>query len=411
MHLTNLASTVLLILLHAITATPLALRPRGLTFDYDQTKVRGVNLGGWFVLEPWITPSIFEAVNGPVDEFSLCQTLGHDVCLQRLTAHWNSWIQAADFTAIAAAGMNHVRIPIGYWAVAPLAGEPYVQGQLNVLDNAIGWARNAGLKVLIDLHGAPGSQNGFDNSGHNGTINWLRPGTNTDDPTKAAINGLAQRYALHADVVTAIELVNEPAGGFGVDLGAIQQFYKDGWGVVRASGSPAAADTVVVIHDAFQDPQSWNGFMDTASGMEHVMLDTHQYQVFSDAQLALSPAQHVGAACQWGPRLRATDKWTVVGEWSAAMTDCAKYLNGFRIGARYDGSKPLSTAHGSCAGKSVGTVAGFAPADRTATRQFIEAQLDAYEQHTGESPACSYLSGPDSSPLVYCAVASPVPFC
>ena len=26
-------------------------------------KIRGVNLGGWLLLEPWITPSIFEEVN------------------------------------------------------------------------------------------------------------------------------------------------------------------------------------------------------------------------------------------------------------------------------------------------------------------------------------------------------------
>ena len=28
-----------------------------------EVKIRGVNLGGWLVLEPWITPSIFEEVN------------------------------------------------------------------------------------------------------------------------------------------------------------------------------------------------------------------------------------------------------------------------------------------------------------------------------------------------------------
>ena len=26
-------------------------------------KIRGVNLGGWLVMEPWITPKIFEAVS------------------------------------------------------------------------------------------------------------------------------------------------------------------------------------------------------------------------------------------------------------------------------------------------------------------------------------------------------------
>lgn len=49
--------------------------------------------------------------------------------------------------------MNHVRIPIGYWAVRPKAGDPYVSGQLEFLDRAITWAGNVGLKVWIDLHG------------------------------------------------------------------------------------------------------------------------------------------------------------------------------------------------------------------------------------------------------------------
>jgi aryl-phospho-beta-D-glucosidase BglC (GH1 family) len=33
-----------------------------------------------------------------------------------LTTHWNTWITESDFAAIAAAGLNHVRLPIGYWA-------------------------------------------------------------------------------------------------------------------------------------------------------------------------------------------------------------------------------------------------------------------------------------------------------
>ena len=131
------------------------LRGRDVDFDYNNDKVYGVNLGGWFVLEPWITPSIFEATNNNavVDEFTLTQALGQDAASSVLTNHWNTWITQDDFNQIAAAGLNHVRIPIGYWAVAPLQGDPYVQGQLPVLDKAIGWARSAGLKVLLDLHG------------------------------------------------------------------------------------------------------------------------------------------------------------------------------------------------------------------------------------------------------------------
>lgn len=35
-------------------------------------------------------------------------------------------------------------------------GEPYIQGQADYLDRAIGWARKHNLAVIVDLHGAPG---------------------------------------------------------------------------------------------------------------------------------------------------------------------------------------------------------------------------------------------------------------
>lgn len=115
-----------------------------------------MNLGGWFVLEPWITPSLFDEWSQSQtvkDEYTFCQVLGRGEAQNRLSNHWNTWITQGDFDRIAQAGLNHVRIPIGYWAVAPLDGDPYVQGQLQVLDQAIGWARSAGLKVMLDLHG------------------------------------------------------------------------------------------------------------------------------------------------------------------------------------------------------------------------------------------------------------------
>jgi aryl-phospho-beta-D-glucosidase BglC (GH1 family) len=54
-----------------------------------------------------------------------------------------------------------VRVPIGYWAWEVGPGEPYIQGQLPYLRSAVNWARAHNLKLVIDLHGAPGSQNGY----------------------------------------------------------------------------------------------------------------------------------------------------------------------------------------------------------------------------------------------------------
>lgn len=120
-----------------------------------------------------------------------------------------------------------------------------------------------------------------------------------------------------------------------------------------------------------------------SSGDQNVMVDTHQYQVFSPSQVAMSPSDHVSAACALGSQLTSTDKWTVVGEWTGAQTDCAKWLNGLGKGARYDGTFPNSSYVGSCDGKYTGTVAGLSQDDIDNLSTFIDAQLDAYESHTG----------------------------
>lgn len=52
--------------------------------------------------------------------------------------------------------MNFVRIPIGYWAVESTGDDPYVSGQLEYMDKAVSWARDANLKVIVDLHGGKG---------------------------------------------------------------------------------------------------------------------------------------------------------------------------------------------------------------------------------------------------------------
>jgi glucan 1,3-beta-glucosidase len=163
-----------------------------------------------------------------------------------------------------------------------------------------------------------------------------------------------------------------------LDMGQVKKFYYDTWGTIRDSNP----DTALVIHDAFQDPRDyWNGFM--SSGVNNVILDTHQYQVFSNDQVAMSPCDHLKKARGLASKIKSTDKWTVVGEWSGALTDCTQWLNGKGKGARYDGTFEDSYKVGSCDGKYRGTVADLSADDKKNIRSFIEAQLDAYEAHTG----------------------------
>jgi len=136
---------------------------------------------------------LFENTGNPaiVDEWTFGQYQDPNVARAKLTEHWDTWITESDFSAIAAAGyvigctaalcaasfefnrglnkglfanfrLNHVRIPIGYWAYDVAPGEPYISGQNAYLLKAIAWAAIYNLKVIVDLHGAPGSQNGYE---------------------------------------------------------------------------------------------------------------------------------------------------------------------------------------------------------------------------------------------------------
>ena len=58
--LAKVTLAIALLLSSCCIAAPVK-RGGGPTFAFGNEKVRGVNLGGWFVLEPWITPSIFES--------------------------------------------------------------------------------------------------------------------------------------------------------------------------------------------------------------------------------------------------------------------------------------------------------------------------------------------------------------
>ena len=73
-----------------------------------------------------------------------------------------------------------MRIPVGFWMFKAGPNDPFPKPQVKdsdgrryYLKRLVQWADEIGLRVILDLHGAPGSQNGMDHSGRRGEVNFL----------------------------------------------------------------------------------------------------------------------------------------------------------------------------------------------------------------------------------------------
>lgn len=149
---------------------------------------------------------------------------------------------------------HNLRIPVGYWSIPLTSADtnystsvsPYIPGAWPFIQRAISWANQHSIHVIIDLHGAPGSQNGFDNSGQRiQNPLWASTPANVGR-TLDILKFIAKNLGSTVDV---IELLNEPAGFEGTSFAnVVRQFWSDGYNAVRAAAGGAVK---VMIGDAF----------------------------------------------------------------------------------------------------------------------------------------------------------------
>lgn len=69
--------------------------PLNTSWDFVNDRIYGVNLGGLFVLEPFITPGLFQRYPNSTDEFSLSQDMRLDTAnggIGQLEDHYKTFI-------------------------------------------------------------------------------------------------------------------------------------------------------------------------------------------------------------------------------------------------------------------------------------------------------------------------------
>lgn len=234
-------------------------------FRYGQDPIRGVNLGGWLVIEPFITPSLFDQFKPEdrvIDEWGLCEKLGPEEARKQLQHHYETFITEEDFRKMAQMGLNHVRIPTGHWAVQTMEGEPFVPKiAWDYLIKGIQWARKYGLRVMVELHTAPGSQNGWNHSGRYGTVGFLNGthGEENGNKTLEIVTHMTEFFSKPewSHVTPIFGVLNEPAI-YRINKQRAQQWYRQSYDAIRQG--TADKGPMLTYHEGFLGLPSWYGF-------------------------------------------------------------------------------------------------------------------------------------------------------
>ncbi|KDN38614.1 hypothetical protein RSAG8_09401, partial [Rhizoctonia solani AG-8 WAC10335] len=238
-------------------------------------------------------------------------------------------------------GINSVRIPIGYWSLgAPYCQDTPFRDVANIYENswprvlrAISWASKHNIGVLIDLHGAPGSQNG---QSHAGTSDGKIQLFDNDDNVKKTIEVLSYltQQLVPVSNVVGIQILNEPQ-----NIASLPHFCMSGSligcaaakdldlvddrviGILRKV-SPEAARFPFYIHDGF-DLERFSGYVGRRK--DFVVQDHHSYFVFTPDDSSKPVGDHISNVnSSIMSSLAAAAKRArhnlVIDEWSCALS-------------------------------------------------------------------------------------------
>lgn len=170
---------------------------------------RGIGLGCWLLPEGYMFGFGAEAASPRQIDELVRQLVGEDGALRFWKEYREAFIAREDIALIRRCGFDHVRIPFSTALLSPpelprrLAGPGW-----ELIDRCIGWCRDEGLGVILDMHGAPGGQTG-DNIDDSPGYPFLYEDEASQELACAVWGELARRYR-DEPAVWAYELLNEP---------------------------------------------------------------------------------------------------------------------------------------------------------------------------------------------------------
>ena len=252
----------------------------------DTVYLRGTNAGGYMLQEFWLTPTDYTA--NVTDQTDLINTLtnrfGSDAAKTLINTYESNYWKESDFDTCASLGINCIRLPIWYMNFVDENNNWY-SNAFDRVDWFVEQAGKRGIYVIIDMHGAYGSQNGSDHSGVDGG-NDKKGASEFFFGSNAASNQekyyqMWEKIAEHYNsnpVVAGYDLLNEPYNEYRYNSGySDDQLHSWLWNIYdNAYKRIRAKDpTHVIIMEATWEPTDLPN-PDTY-GWENVMYEYHNY--------------------------------------------------------------------------------------------------------------------------------------
>lgn len=175
--------------------------------------IRGTNLGNWLNPEGYMFG--FQKTNSPrLINDMFCYLVGEDAAEDFWAAYRQNYITKADIDYIAACGANTIRLPFHYKLFTNdyYLGSYSDQDGFKHIDDVVGWCRDNGLYLILDMHDAPGGQTG-DNIDDSYGYPWLFESERAQKKFIDIWGRIAERYA-DEPVILGYELINEPIAHF-----------------------------------------------------------------------------------------------------------------------------------------------------------------------------------------------------
>jgi endoglucanase len=235
--------------------------------------MRGVNLGGWFIMEKWMCPLTSDS---EPDTYTVMQTLDNRFGVSTeeslISYYQQHWITTTDLDNIQSLGFNVIRVPVWYgqfYYLNNISNSGWRPDAFTELDWVVSNAAQRGIYTIIDMHGVVGGQSTSDDTGYAGQNQYW---SNSNDQGNTAWMWwqIASHYNGNANVA-GYDLINEPTGA--PNTSAVWTAYNSLYNSVRS----ADANHMIIMEGTFG---SWNWSMLPAPsqyGWTNVMYQMHSY--------------------------------------------------------------------------------------------------------------------------------------